>query len=139
MPKPVVLYVEDEEDDVLLMKLAFEKAGLGQALQSVGDGIDAMKYLAGENSYADRQRHPLPSLVLLDLNLPVKSGFEVLDWMRGRPELRQIPVVVFSSSDIPEDKARARDLGARDFIEKPSGGKDAFGRVVRSLSDKWIG
>lgn len=136
MPRRVVLYVEDSEDDALLMELAFKRAGLSRSLCTVGDGRDAIKYLAGENSYCDRERHPLPALVLLDLNLPVMTGFQVMEWMRQRSEFRELPVVVFSSSDLPSDKARAKELGAKQFIEKPSSA-GAFGKVVEGLREEW--
>ncbi len=113
-PGPVVLYVEDEPDDVIFMKIAFERAGLGSAFSSVSDGRDAMRYLAGENSYADRQHHPLPSLLLLDLNLPVVS-----------------------SSTLAEDKTRCEKMGIKEFIEKPSSAA-VFGRVVQTLKAKWL-
>ncbi len=76
-----VLYVEDEEGDLFFMQAAFRKAGIGQALRSVGNGREAIDYLAGSGPYADRERHPLPTMVLLDLNLPLISGFEVLEWL----------------------------------------------------------
>lgn len=133
----LVLYVEDEPDDVLFMSRAFKKAGLVNALRPAGDGREAIAYLAGEGVYADRGQHPLPTLVLLDLNLPVVSGFEVLKWLSGRPELKELPVVVFSSSERQEDKVKARKLGARDFIEKPSStaGLEA---VVQELKERWL-
>lgn len=137
MSAPVVLYVEDEPNDVILMQIAFERAGLGNAFQSVVDGKDAINYLAGENSYADRERHPFPSVLLLDLNLPVVSGFGVMEWMRQQPELRELPVVVFSSSTLPEDKARSREMGAKEFIEKP-GSVAGFAEVVKGLKAKWL-
>ncbi len=138
MSTPVVLYVEDEEDDQLLMKFAFDRAGLSHALQRVGDGRDAIKYLSGENSYADRERHPMPSVVLLDLNLPVVSGFQVMEWLREHPALRKMPVVVFSSSTLPEDRRKAGELGAKEFIEKPTS-STGFGQVVERLRQYWRG
>jgi CheY-like chemotaxis protein len=132
-----VLYVEDEECDLFFMQAAFQKAGLGQALRGLGNGQEAIDYLSGSGAYADRSQHPLPSMLLLDLNLPLVSGFEVLQWLRGRPEFQALPVVIFSSSSEEEDKARARQLGANDYIEKPSSGMH-FGRVVQALSEKWL-
>lgn len=125
-----VLYVEDEADDVLFMRRAFRKCGW--TLQAVEDGRQAIDYLSGAAPYDDRERHPLPSLVLLDLNLPRVSGFEVLQWIRSREDLRGIPVVVFSSSGRPEDRSRAASLGADDYLLKPSSGA-LFGEVVAAL------
>ncbi len=137
MAAPIVLYVEDEEGDLTLMQLAFKRVGLGSALHSVPDGKNAIQYLAGENSYADRQRHPMPAVLLLDLNLPVVSGFQVMEWMRHRPELKDLAVIVFSSSTLPVDKDRAKELGAKEFIEKPSSAR-GFGEVVKSLKEHWL-
>jgi len=131
------LYVEDEEGDALFMRIAFQRAGLAEALQLVADGRAAIKYLSGVNGYENRSEHPLPAVVLLDLNLPEVPGFEVLRWMRRQPEHEATPVVVFSSSTRDEDKAKARELGANDFVEKPSSGTK-FGEVVERLREKWL-
>src|SRR5215469_12313991 len=80
-----VLYVEDEEGDRLFMGLAFAKEGLEGALRTVNDGKSAQNYLSGKGMYADREKHPLPTVVLLDLNLPEVHGFEVLEWIRAQP------------------------------------------------------
>ena len=89
-----VLYVEDEESDVFFMQRAFEGEGLASAFQTVGDGQTAINYLAGEGVYAERDRYPLPTLVLLDLNLPVLSGFDVLRWIRRNGASKRLPVVL---------------------------------------------
>lgn len=131
------MYVEDEPDDVLFMRRAFHKAGLVDSLRPLADGRAAIDYLAGKGPYADRGEHPLPALILLDLNLPVVSGFEVLSWLSGRPELQDLPVVVFSSSEREEDKVRVRELGGWDFIEKPSS-TEGLEAVVRGLKERWL-
>ena len=112
-----ILYVEDEENDVLFMRRAIQRAGLTLDLRTVCDGDKAVGYLAAEPPHEDR---PEPDLVLLDLNLPARSGFEVLEWIRVRPELRAVPVVIMSSSGRPEDRERARSLGADDYMVKPA-------------------
>lgn len=132
-----VLYVEDEECDRMFMEAAFQKAGMGEAFRVVVDGREAMSYLAGDGVYADRGRHPLPAVVLLDLNLPLVSGFDVLKWMRARPELVRLPVVIFSSSSRDEDKVKARELGANEYVEKPQT-MGRFGEVVERLREKWL-
>jgi CheY-like chemotaxis protein len=134
--KATVLYVEDEENDVFFMQMAFRKEGLDHALRTVGNGREAIDYLAGNAAYADRERHPLPSVVLLDLNLPLISGFDVLRWLREQPELRNLPVVIFSSSSRNEDKAKARELGAQAYVEKPKSAL-VFREVV-GLLRKWL-
>jgi PAS domain S-box-containing protein len=132
-----VLYVEDEEGDALFMKMAFAKKGLETALRLVGDGRAALQYLSGAGQYADRKEYPLPAVVLLDLNLPQVHGFEVLKWMRERPDFAGTPVVVFSSSEREEDKVKARELGANEFVVKPNSGM-AFGSVVEGLRENWL-
>jgi CheY-like chemotaxis protein len=134
----IVLYVEDEESDTLFMQTAFRKAGLGTALRCVENGQEAINYLEGSGAFADRETHPLPALLLLDLNLPVVSGFGVLEWLRRHPEFHSLAVVVFSSSVRSEDRVRAMQLGANDYVEKPSSGLH-FGRVVEGLREKWFG
>ncbi len=136
MAKSAVLYVEDEEFDALFMRRAFKKAGLEQMLQVVGDGQEAMDYLSGNAPFQDRTQHPLPLLVLLDLNLPVVSGFDVLQWMRTQPGLRHLPVVVFSSSARAEDRLKADELGASDYVPKPQSGLE-FSDVVQQLQRRW--
>ena len=139
MPKEscIVLYVEDEEVDRFLMQRVFGKVGLADALRMVNDGQAAMDYLSGTGRYADREQHPLPSVVLLDLNLPEVHGFEVLKWIRAHPTHSGLPVVIFSSSVWPEDQVRAESLGAEDFVAKPSGVDGLFAFVQR-LNEKWL-
>lgn len=115
----MVLLVEDNPDDVLLTRRAFSKAQIPVPLHVVGDGQGAMDYLGGIGDYADRERFPLPLVLLLDLKLPRRSGFEVLEWLRGQPGLRRIPVVVLTSSDQMDDVNRAFDLGANSYLVKP--------------------
>jgi CheY-like chemotaxis protein len=137
MSSPVILYVEDEADDVLFMQAAFRRLGLAAPLQAVADGQQAISYLAGEGAFSDRATHPLPAVVLLDLNLPLCSGFEVLQWIRSQPQFGRLPVIVFSSSGRPEDRRRAAELGASDYALKPSSGMQ-FSDVVRALRDAWL-
>ena len=132
-----VLYVEDEESDRLLMRIAFAREGLEGVLQSVKDGQAALDYLSGTGVYAERENHPLPGVVLLDLNLPEVHGFDVLKWIRMHPLHSQLPVVIFSSSVHGEDQARARLLGANEFVTKPSS-PGLFQEVARQLHGRWL-
>ncbi len=132
-----VLYIEDEENDALLVEFGFRRAGLAAPLKVLPDGRDAIEYLSGAGEYADRQRHPLPCLVLLDLNLPVVSGLEVLEWIRADAALKELPVVVFSSSDQPQDHQRAQALKANDYIVKPVD-LGALEAIIRGLNDRWL-
>ncbi|QYM80531.1 response regulator [Horticoccus luteus] len=132
-----ILYVEDEADDVLFMRFAFQRLALNVDLRAVGDGSQAIAYLAGEGPFSDRRQHPLPAVLLLDLNLPLQSGFEVLQWLRHEAGLTTLPVVIFSSSGRPEDRARAQALGASDYWLKPSSGL-AFADIARDVHDRWL-
>jgi CheY-like chemotaxis protein len=114
-----ILLAEDDPNDTLLIKRAFQKAGLGEVLKSVGDGDQAIDYLRGINSYADRARYPLPFLLLLDLKMPGTDGFEVLHWVRSQPDLKRLLVVVLTSSNLQADVDRAYELGANSYLVKP--------------------
>jgi CheY-like chemotaxis protein len=135
-PVPI-LYVEDEETDVLLLQHVFTKAGIHNPLQTVKDGKAAKDYLTGDGAFADRKLHPLPGLVLLDLNLPYWSGLEVLEWIRQQPRLRRVPVVVFTSSIRPDDIARAYDAGANGYVVKPNALADLMALAL-ALRDFWL-
>ncbi len=115
-----VLLVEDDLNDIFLVKRAFKLARIQNPLQVVTDGLEATRYLSGLEKYADRKTYPLPQLIVLDIKLPRKDGFEVLEWVKGSaPPLRRIPVVIVSSSDNPADINRAYELGANAYMIKP--------------------
>jgi CheY-like chemotaxis protein len=114
-----ILLVEDDPNDTLLVKRAFQKAGLGDSLKTVVDGDEAMQYLQGLKEYKDRARYPLPFLLLLDLKMPGTDGFEVLQWIRRQPDLKRLLVVVLTSSNLQSDVDRAYDLGANSYLVKP--------------------
>lgn len=130
VPAPI-LYIEDEADDVLFMQLAFGRVGFGAPLFAIDDGRKAIAFLSGEGDFADREKFPLPVAVLLDLNLPIYSGFEVLRWIRSQGPFEQLPVFVFSSSGRPEDRANAHELGATDYLLKPNSGNQFDAIAVR--------
>ena len=132
-----ILYVEDEETDVILLQHVLAKVGVQNPLQTVKDGKLAKDYLGGTGPFADRRQHPLPGLVLLDLNLPYWSGFEVLEWTRQQPQLRRLPVVVFTSSERPDDIARAYDAGANGYLVKPNALADLT-ILVQAVRDFWL-
>jgi len=115
----VILLVEDLQEDVTIIRRSFQKAGLKNPVQVARDGEQAIAYLRGEGSYANRDEHPLPGLILLDLKMPKIDGFEVLEWIRSQPTLRAIPVLVLTSSEHMRDVNRAYDLGANSFLVKP--------------------
>jgi CheY-like chemotaxis protein len=114
----VILIVEDREDDILLMRKAFDKASLPNPITIVRDGEEALAYLSGEGKFASRDEYPLPALILLDLKLPRMDGFEVLTWIRKQDGIRALPVVVLTSSNQLRDVNRAYELGANSFFVK---------------------
>ena len=132
-----ILLVEDDSNDVLLIQRAFRKASLSNPLQIVEDGEAAILYLKGEESFADRDRFPLPRLILLDLKLPRKSGFEVLVWLRQQPKFYGLPVVVLTSSKENNDIQQAYLLGANSYLVKPVG-FDSLLDMIKTLNLYWF-
>jgi len=133
-PTRTVLLVDDNENDVFLMHRAFKKAEFLYPIREVRNGEEAISYLKGEGVYGDREEYPFPSMVLLDLNMPRKNGFDVLAWIQTQPELEYLTVVVTTASIRPEDVARAYELGASCILVKPSALAE-LGRMVRTLGD----
>lgn len=131
-----VLYVEDDENDVFFLKIAFGKLGLGALFHAVRNGQEAVDYLAGLGHHGDRRLHPLPALLLLDLKLPILSGYEVLEWVRKQPAFYRLPVVIFSSSLRPDEKLKAFNLGANEYLEKPNSPLK-FINLVERLGENW--
>jgi CheY-like chemotaxis protein len=136
IPAPI-LSAEDESTDRLILQIAYRGTGLPHSLVFVQDGVEAVDYLAGKPPYSDRLANPLPGLLMLDLKMPRMDGFDVLAWLTGQPELRDLPVVVLSSSSNDADVERARNLGARDYLVKPHDFRDLT-RMLRELVDRWL-
>src|ERR1041385_4027104 len=111
-----VLLVEDDLNDIFLVKRAFKMAHLENPLQVVTDGEEAIHYLSGDGKYEDRDSHPLPKLIVMDIKMPRASGFDVLEWIKHDPVLRRIPVIIVSSSDRSQDVDRAYELGANAYM-----------------------
>lgn len=132
----VFLLAEDSEDDVFLMQRAFLAGGIPNPLHVVADGDEIVAYLKGEREYADRAKHPLPTVVLLDLNLPRKNGFEVLAWIRQQPVLKRIVVIILTASNRSSDADRAYDLGANFYLTKPSKFEDLV-KMAKCLQE-WL-
>lgn len=129
-----ILLVEDNPGDARLAMEAFKDAKVRNNLSMVGNGEAAMAFLRQEGDYAEA---PRPDLILLDLNLPRKSGREVLAEIKADPNLHRIPVVILTTSQAEEDIARAYDLNANCYITKPVD-LDQFFRVVRTIEDFWL-
>jgi CheY-like chemotaxis protein len=130
-----VLLVDDDLGDVLLVREAFEDHKVGNVLSVVSDGVEAMRYVRAEGEHADAAR---PDLILLDLNLPRKSGIEVLAEIKSDPRLSSIPVVVLTTSEAEEDIVRAYKLHANAYITKPVD-FEQFSQIVHQIDDFFIG
>jgi CheY-like chemotaxis protein len=137
--RKVILHVEDDANDVELVQMAFRKAKADCRLVVVNDGDEAIAYLAGQSAYADRQTHPLPDVILLDLKLPRRSGLEVLGWVRSQSEawVRRLPVLMLTSSNQPADIASAYDLGANSYLVKPAD-LGVLTELVKATQTFWL-
>jgi CheY-like chemotaxis protein len=126
-----LLLVEDDRDDVLFFHRALAKGGHRLPVSVASDGEEAIAYLSGLGPFADRGLHPVPTHVILDFKLPKKSGLEVLEWIRNRPEFARVPVAILSSSAQGNDVNRARDMGIDHYWVKPVSFKDLLPLVER--------
>jgi CheY-like chemotaxis protein len=118
--REVILIAEDDENDVFLIRRAFHQAQFENPLQVVQTGEEVIAYLKGTPPFDDREKFPTPALVLLDLNMPKKNGFEVLGWIRQHAEFNPLGVVVLTSSEVSADINRAYALGANSYLVKPA-------------------
>ena len=133
-----VLVAEDNPDDVLLLRRAFKENNARNPLHAVGNGEEAIHYLAGEGPYADRAVHPFPALFLLDLKMPVKDGLEVLRWLHAHPEIpRKLPVVVLSSTELPNETQMAYAMDIQACIVKPLNYNE-LREKIRILKEYWL-
>ena len=114
-----LLLVEDNQDDVFLMKRALKAARVVNPLYVVEHGQEALDYLGGAGKFADRESYPLPAVVFLDLKLPFISGHDVLAWIRRQKQLESLVVVVLTSSNEASDLSRCYSLGANSYVVKP--------------------
>ena len=135
-----ILLAEDNQDDATLFRRALDKANVPVNLQIVSDGEQAIAYLKGESQYADRATHPIPDFLLLDLNMPRKNGFEVLEWIRNDGIHKHLIIHVLSASSREEDKHRALDLLANSYLVKPSRVSELVGMIHHLVtSHKFVG
>lgn len=133
-----VLLAEDNPNDVELVCRAFREVSALNPVHAVGDGDEAVQYLAGEGKYADRAAHPFPALFLLDLKMPVKDGLEVLRWLHEHPDITgRLPVVVLSSTELPTETQLAYAMDIQACIVKPLS-YSALREKVRILKEYWL-
>ena len=132
-----ILLADDDEDDVLLAREALAESRFSNILQRVANGVELLDYLRRRGRYADPANSPRPGLILLDLNMPLLDGREALRQIKGDAQLRQIPIVVLTTSRSEEDIYRTYDLGVNSFISKPVT-FDGLVRVMRDLGRYWF-
>lgn len=131
----VILIAEDSEDDRFMYGRALEKIGI-KNVRFVPDGEEAIGYLCAQGKYANRHEFPFPTWLILDLKMPRKGGFEVLQWLYDHPDCNVIPTIVMTSSMIPADVKRAYDLGANTFFSKPHSQAELMA-LFQGLLDYW--
>jgi CheY-like chemotaxis protein len=133
----VILLVEDRDDDVYLVRQALSRAGVRNPFFVVRDGEEAMAYLEGTGKYLNREEYPLPDIMLLDLKMPRMDGFDVLRYVRSKPEFKPLRIIVLTSSEDLADVNRAYELGANSFLVKPLE-FDNYPAMMRTLSSFWL-
>jgi len=138
MQQPTILLAEDDPNDVFFIQTAFERTYPGSRLSVVSNGNEAIKYLDGQQPYADRLVFPLPNLVLLDLGLPVMTGFQVLRWLREQPHFEGLPVVVLTNSSRDADAKLAYKLGADFYVVKPCA-LSQLTEAMAQVGHRWLG
>ena len=137
MMTQTILLVEDNPADILLIQRAFRQADLSHiSLQIVRDGDAAVLYLSGEREYLDRERYPLPILILLDLKLPRRSGHEVLEWLRQQPDLKRLPVIMLTAKAQDRDVLEGYKTGADMYLTKPFNPAELIAFAKRILSSQ---
>ncbi|MBE0651284.1 MAG: response regulator [Bacteroidales bacterium] len=138
MKRPAnILLVEDNKMDVALTLDAFREARLENKIQLAANGQEALDYVFGHSKFSDRQKYPIPDIILLDLKLPGISGLDVLREIKNTNLVKRIPVIVLTSSREEGDRAMSYDLGANSYLVKPIS-FSGFIDVVRKISDYWF-
>lgn len=136
--KPVIfLMADDDPDDCLLIKEAFQESLISNSIYFVEDGVELLDYLRRQDKFAKSREAPTPDLILLDLNMPRKDGREALAEIKSDPRLRYIPVVVLTTSKAEEDIMRSYDIGAASYITKPVT-FDGLVEAIKGLGQYWV-
>lgn len=132
-----MLLVEDNDDDVFLMRRALKSAGISNPIFVAESGQQAVDYLSGAGVYHDRSKYPMPVVVFLDLKLPLISGHEVLAWIRSQRQLESLLVVVLTSSNEPSDVRRSYSLGANSYLMKPLNARQLLD-LAKAFNWSWL-
>jgi CheY-like chemotaxis protein len=132
-----VLLAEDDENDIAFARRAFAQVEISAPLLVVEDGQEAIDFLSGAGKYSDRDPHALPSLLMLDLKMPRKTGMDVLKWIREQERLQSLPIIIFSSSLQPSEIEAAYRMGANAFVAKPPGAPERT-ELARMIKGFWL-
>jgi CheY-like chemotaxis protein len=133
----VILIADDDPEDRMLIKEALEESRLTNKIEFVENGEELLDYLQNKGKYTDKDKYPVPGLILLDLNMPKKDGREALKEIKADPHLRVIPVIVLTTSKAEEDVLKTYDLGVSSFITKPVT-FSALVDVMKTVSKYWF-
>jgi CheY-like chemotaxis protein len=131
-----ILIIEDDPNDVVLLKRALSRENINNPVQVVHDGKEALHYLQGEGKYHDRTEFPFPSVIFTDLKMPRMSGFDVLDWLKKHPECSVIPLIILSASKMEADVRKAYQMGANAYLVKP-GSIGELQEMVKTAYNFW--
>ena len=137
-PNQTLLVVDDSADDIAVLQHTLERARILNPIQVVTSGAGAIQYLRGEEAYSDRSLYPFPILLLLDLKMPGRTGFDVLAWLKAHPRLRPKAVVILAGITALEEIRRAYQMGANSFLTKPLVVEDLL-NVMRGLRGVGVG
>ena len=132
-----ILVAEDDTNDILLMRRAFEIARIPNPIQVVTNGREAVAYLEGSGQYSNRELYPFPGLLLLDLKMPWMDGFDVLRWMRSQEHLSSLPVVILTSSNLESDIKKSKLFGVFDYRVKPNRFEDLV-KLITDVRQQWL-
>lgn len=132
-----ILLAEDDENDAILIQRAFKKVADNVVVTIFRNGQEVMDYLQGVGKFSDRAQYPLPNLLMLDLKMPCRNGFEVLEWVKTHADFRRIPTVLLSSSRQQRDVVRAYDLKANSYLVKPTAFPDLL-TIAQTLAAYWL-
>ena len=132
-----ILIAEDNQDHVILLRRALQKRDFPHPIFVVDDGEETIAYLDGRGRFGNRDEYPLPALLLLDLKMPGKNGFDVLEWIRQQPGLKRLRIVVLTTWDSPQDVNRAYELGANAFMVKPFD-RNQYLQFTDAITGYWL-
>jgi len=132
-----ILAAEDEDNDAIFLKHACKKAGLNHRLVHVHNGGEAIDYLTGVGRFADRHESPLPDLLLLDIDMPILTGFGVLEWLQAHPEFRDMPVIALTDSIPDKLMHEAVAMGAKECVVKPASIRE-LAELLKQWDERWL-